>query len=208
MSLFDVIAAGQQGQCFALLSRRFMISEPEAAEAVRGLASAILQPFEAWVQTPRGMAAFLEAMSKAGYERALTSPGIFSNAFERDRGLHLLESFRTVRDIDSHAVACAAEASGLPYRIMLQMLPLVALFVMAALRLKLEQPAREILSRHSLLPLRRSADPFVDLADLIAWEGKGHRHARLASVLGGLFGRHTASATALPAALPLGLAAE
>ena len=198
MGLYDVIAAGHQGRCFALLSRRFMISEPEAAATVQGLLPAVLDSFAAWVETPRGLSDFLEAMSKGGHERALSSPSVFTNHAERDRGLQLLTSFRAVQELDAVHVARAAEASGLPYRVMLQVLPFVALFAYAAMRRQFEQPARDILANRSLFSVRRSADPFMDLADLIEWDAKGHRHGPLAGVLGGIFGRRLVPQTALP----------
>lgn len=204
MGLYDNIAAGHQGQCFALLSRRFMISEPEAAAAVQGLLPAVLGSFAAWVATPRGLSAFLAAMSKGGHERALSSPSFFTNHAERDRGLQLVTSFQSVQELDAALIARAAESSGLPYRVMLQMLPFVALFAYGAMRRQFEEPAREILATRSLFSVRRSADPFMDLADLIEWDSKGHRHGPLAGILGGLFGRRTAP----PGVQPLQVAAE
>ena len=198
MGLYDVIAAGHQGRCFALLSRRFMISEPEAAAAVQGLLPAVLGSFADWVETPRGLSAFLLAMSRGGHERALSSPSVFTNHAERDRGLQLLTSFQSVRELDATLIARAAEASGLPYRVMLQMLPFVALFAYGAMRRQFEQPARDILANRSLFSVRRSADPFMDLADLIEWDVKGHRHGPLAGVLGGIFGRRPAPQSSLP----------
>jgi len=192
MSLFDVIAAGHRGQCFALLARRFLVNEPQAALAVRFLLPAVLPSFEAWVSEPAGLTSFLDAMSRGGYDGALTLPATLSNSFERDRGVQLLELFRSVREIDGADIARAAEASGLTYRVLLQMLPFVALFMMAALRINSQTPLREILIKRLGSRLKTSADPFADLAELVAWEAKGPRHGILASVLDGLFNRQGA----------------
>ena len=58
---------------------------------------------------------------------------------------------------------------------------------MAALRVRSDEPMRQILARRMGPRLRPSADPFAELAGLVAWEAKGHRHGLLASVLDGLF---------------------
>jgi hypothetical protein len=184
--MYDVIAGGYQGRCFAMLARRFMISEYQAAEATRGLLPVIAAPFEAWIESPQGLRDFLAALSRGGYETALTNASILNNQFERDRGQQLLETFRSAREIDGENLARACETSGLPYRTLLQMLPFVVLFVMAAMRSRLEAPVREVLANRLGRSGERSADPFADLADVIAWESKGRRQSVLSGLFGGL----------------------
>jgi len=193
MSLYDVIAAGHRGQCFALMARRFMISEPQAALAVRHLLPVLLPSFEAWISAPGGLASFLEAMERSGYEKALVSPAVLSNHFERDRGLHLLEQFRSVREFDGAAFGQAVAGSGLSYRVLVQMLPYVALFFMGALRTGCEAPLRDVLARRMGSTVKAAANPFAELSQMIAWETKGERHGLLANVLGGLLGNISAA---------------
>jgi hypothetical protein len=184
LALFDVIAAGQNGQCFALMSRRFLISEDQAADAMRGLLRALLPGFEEWISDPEGFGEFLEAMSRGGYQVALSQGSIFSQ-----RGQVLLSKFR--RDL-----VAASRASGVAYPVLVQMLPFAALFLMAAIRAKAEQPMREILVQRLGRPARQTSDPFADLAALVAWEAKGHKAGLLAGVLDGLYRNLVAAAPA------------
>ena len=55
MSLCNIIAAGHQGQCFALVARRFLITEPQAALAIQHLVPALLPSFEAWLSARGGL---------------------------------------------------------------------------------------------------------------------------------------------------------
>jgi hypothetical protein len=183
MGLHDVIAAGHQGQCFALLARRFMISERQAAIAVQRLLPALIEPFDTWVSTPAGLDAFLLSLSKGGHERTLENPAIFSNQFERERGNQLLAQFRAAREIESAEIGRAAIASGVSYRVLLQLMPFVALFMVAGLRATLQQPARDILARRLGAMHAKSPDPFADLAQLVRNDTKGTK----GSTLGGLF---------------------
>ena len=196
MSLYDLIAAGHRGQCFGLLARRFMVSEPQAARAVRFLLPAIMPAFDTWVASPGGLISFLGLMSRGGYDNALSAPAVLSNRFERDRGAHLLETFRSVRKIDDADLARAVEASGLSYRVLVQMLPFVTLFMMGALRISAQQPLREILVRRLGAKMKSSADPFADAASLIAWEAKGPRQGLIAGIFGDLINRRPATALA------------
>ena len=134
MGLHDVIAAGHQGQCFALLARRFMISERQAAIAVQRLLPALAEPFDSWVSTPLGLDAFLMGLSRGGHDRTFENAAIFNNQFERDRGTQLLAQFRQAREIESAEIGRAATASGVSYRVLLQLMPFVALFMVAGLR--------------------------------------------------------------------------
>ena len=145
------------------------------------------------------LGSFLEAMSKGGYERSLTAAAVFNNHFERDRGMQLVEMFRTAQEIDGAALTRAVEGSGLSYRVLLQMLPFTALFLMGSLRIACGEPLREILSRRLGARARPPADPFAELADLVAWEGKGGRLNALAGVLNSVFGQRARQATASPA---------
>ncbi len=197
MSLHDVIAAGFQGQCFALLARRFMISERQAAIAVQRLLPALTRPFEAWVTSPEGLDAFLQAMSRGGHERTLSNPAIFNNQFERDRGQQMLGQFRQVREIDSTEIARAASASGVSYRVLLQLMPYVALFLMAALRSTLEGPAREVLVRRLGTLHAASPDPFADLAELVRADAKGQRGGMLSGLFNSLLARRPPAADAM-----------
>ena len=187
MSVYDLIAAGHRGQCFALLGRRFMISEPQAALAVRHLLPAVFPAFEAWVSAPGGLAAFLDAMNRGGYEQALSTQSVLTNPFERNRGAQLLEQFRSAREIDGASMAVAVDASGLSYRVLLHLLPFVVLLMMAGLRLASQTPLREILNRRTGARLKPGAYPFAELADLVAWEAKGQRPGDLVSMLDRMF---------------------
>ncbi len=196
MSMHDVIAAGHQGQCFALLARRFMISERQAAVAVQRLLPALAQPFEAWVSNPAGLDTFLLGLSKGGHERTLENQAIFSNQFERERGNQLLAQFRQAREIESAEIGRAAIASGVSYRVLLQLLPFVALFMMAGLRATLEQPAREILARRLGPVHANSPDPFADLAQLVRDDNRGVKGSSLGGLFGSLMSRRSPSAGA------------
>ena len=202
MSLYDLIAAGHRGQTFNLLARRFLITEPQAARAVRFLLPAILPGFEAWVSSPGGLSNFLNNMSRGNYQNTLSVPGTFSNHFERDRRQQLLEIFRSAHEVDGADLARAVEGSGVGYRVLMQMLPFVALLLMGALRVKTEQPFRAILNERLGARMKLSADPFADLGDLVAWEAKGHRPSLLANVFEGLFGRQAARPPSRIAANP------
>ena len=183
MGLHDVIAAGHQGQCFGLMARRFMVTEQQAALAVQYLLPALYGPFEAWVSSPEGLDGFLSAMSRGGHDRTLETPTIFSNQFERDRGQAVLGQFRQAQEIDSGDIARAATASGVSYRVLLQVLPFVALLMMAAMRTTLDPSARDILRRRLGPRYGQSADPFADLSELVKADAKGTR----GSAFGGLF---------------------
>ena len=196
MGLHDVIAAGHQGQCFALLARRFMISERQAAVAVQRLLPALSDPFETWVSTPLGLDAFLMGLSRGGHEKTFENPAIFNNQFERDRGNQLLAQFRQVREIESAEIGRAAIASGVSYRVLLQLMPFVALFMMAGLRAMLEQPARDILVRRLGAVHGRTPDPFADLAQLVRDDAKGAKGSTLGGLFGALLNRRPAAATA------------
>ena len=189
MSLYNLIAAGHNGQCFALLARRFMISEPQAARAVQFLIPALLPSFESWLSAPGGVAAYLQLLSRGNYQQALASPTIFSNHFERDRGVHLLETFRAAREIDGADFARAVEGSGVSYRVLSQMAPFVALLMIGALRIKTEAPLRQILGRRLGGRLRPSADIFGDLAEIVVLDAKGPSYGPLSSLLSGLLNR-------------------
>jgi len=193
MGLHDVIAAGHQGQCFALLARRFMITEKQAAAAVQRLLPALSEPFEAWVSTPAGLDAFLSGLSRGGHERTFESPAIFSNQFERDRGNQLLAQFRQAREIESAEIGRAAIASGVSYRVLLQLLPFVALFMIAGLRASLEPPAREILARRMGPVHAKSPDPFADLAQLVRDDVRVSKGATLSGLFGSLLARRPAA---------------
>jgi hypothetical protein len=194
MSLYDVIAAGHRGQCFALIARRFMISEPQAALAVRYLLPAILPSFEAWASSRPGLAAFLDAMSRGDYEKALLSPAVLNNHFERERGLQLLDQFRLARELDDGELAQAVEHSGVTYRVLVQMLPFVTLFMMAGLRISCEKPFRDILAQRFGARRGLPSNPFAELSELVAFEAKGPRQGTLAQVLAGLFSRRDTEA--------------
>ena len=112
MSLYNLIAAGHNGQCFGLLARRFMIGEPQAGRALRLLLPALLPGFEAWIESPGGMLSFLQLLSRGNHQTTLSSPTIFSNHFERDRGVQLIKQFRAAREIDGADFARAVEGSG------------------------------------------------------------------------------------------------
>ena len=193
MSLYDVIAAGHRGQCFGLLARRFMIGEQQAALAVRHLLPVLLPSFEAWASAPGGLPAFLDAMNRGGYEKSLSSPAVFTNHFERDRGIQLLLQFRAAREIDGGDITQAVDGSGVTHRVLVQMLPYVALLLMAGLRATTEAPFRDILARRLGANRIRSPNPFGELADLIDWESKGQHGGMLAGVLDALFGRRGSS---------------
>lgn len=193
MGLHDVIAAGHQGQCFALLARRFMISESQAGVAVQRLLPALTEPFETWVSTPTGLDTFLIGLSRGGHERTFENPTLFSNQFERDRGNQLLAQFRQAREIESAEIGRAAITSGVSYRVLLQLMPFVALFMMAGLRATLEAPAREILSRRLGPAHAKSPDPFADLAQLVRYDAKGSRSPSLGGLFGSLLSRRPAT---------------
>jgi hypothetical protein len=193
MGLHDVIAAGHQGQCFSMLARRFMISEKQAAIAVQRLLPALTEPFEAWVSTPTGLDVFLTGLSRGGHERTLENPALFSNQFERDRGSQLLAQFRQAREIESAEIGRAAMASGVSYRVLLQLMPYVALFLMAALRTTLEPPAREILVRRLGPSHGRSPDPFADLAELVRNDARGHKPGGLGGLFSSLLTRRSST---------------
>jgi hypothetical protein len=196
MGLHDVIAAGHQGQCFALLARRFMIHEKQAAVAVRHLLPALTLPLETWVTSPSGLDAFLQMMSRGRHDDTLVSPTIFNNQFERNRGQQLLALIRQSMEIDGADLARAAEASGLSFRIVLQLMPFVALFLMAALRQTLEQPSRAILARRLGAAHARSPDPFSDLAELVRSESASPRGSMFGGLFGSLLNRRGAEADA------------
>jgi len=166
-----------------------MISEPQAALAIQHLIPALLPSFEAWLSARGGLDAFLDAMSKGGYERSLASAAVFNNHFERDRGMQLVEMFRSAQEIEGAALTRAVEGSGLSYRVLLQMLPFAALLLMGSLRIACDQPLREILSRRLGARAKAPADPFAELADLVSWEAKGGRLNALAGVLNTVFGQ-------------------
>ena len=174
-----------------------MIRESQAAVAVECLLPALATPFEAWVMSPGELIAFLQTLSRGGYEQALSHATIFNNPFERDRGQQLISQFRAAREIDGADLARAADASGLSYRVLLQMLPFVALLMIAALRNTLEQPARDILARRMGKAHGRTADPFADLAELVSAETKGDRGGLFAGMLMGLLGRRQTEAEAI-----------
>jgi hypothetical protein len=178
------------------MSRRFLISENQAADATRGLLRALLPAFEEWISDPEGFGEFLEAMSRGGFQVALSQGSIFSNQFERQRGQVLLTKFRRARELDAQDLIAASRASGVAYPVLVQMLPFAALFLMAAIRAKAEQPMREILVQRLGRPARQSSDPFADLAALVAWEAKGHKAGLLAGVLDGLYPNLVAAAPA------------
>ena len=199
MSLYNLIAAGHNGQCFALLARRFMIGEPQAARGVRMLLPALLPGFEAWIETRSGMTAFLTQLSRGSYHNLLSSPAMFSNHFERERGLQLIETLRSAREIDGADLARAVESSGLNYRVLLQMAPFAALLMLAAIRTASERPMREIVMQRFGERLRPSSDPFADLVELLALEAKSDQHSHFAQLLNGLLSRTTSAPTSISA---------
>lgn len=189
MSLYDVIAAGQNGQCFALLARRYMISEHQVAGVVRRVMDLVLPALDAWVTAPGGLVEFLETMSCGGYRRVLKVPGALNNHVEIDRGLALLRRLRQAREIDAQSLQEIAEATGVTQRILEQMLPVVCLLMMAALHVRSEKQMRDILGGRLGPHLTQSPDPYADLAELVTWEAKGHRAGTLAGMIASLFGR-------------------
>ena len=200
MSLYDIIAAGHQGQCFSLLGRKFLIKEPQAADAVRHLLPAVLPSLDAWVSTADGMAGFLDALSRGGYGQTLRTPTLFCNSAERIQALHLLAQWELARKVDGAAVAEASFATGVPERVLKHMLPWVAVLVMAAIRPGSEVACRAILASRLGTTRKSIVDPFGELLQLIAQEAQGTRQGPMTGLLGKLFGRRENS-TAMPSGL-------
>lgn len=190
MSLYDVIASAQQGQCYANLARRFGVEEDQAADAVYHLIRAMLPGLGAWISTKDGLLELLASFSGDGYEQALLSADAMADRPLRDRGAALVTALKERVPLDPDCIRSAATESGLAAEMLSRLLPYAAVLMMAALRQKADQPMRAVLAR-----LRGSnayaatiRDPAGAMHRLLTGTGQEPAFSPLRRVLGGFLG--------------------
>lgn len=190
MCVYDVVASAQQGACFHNLGRRLQLPEEQTSNAVAALLPAMSSALIAWIGRRDGMIEFLNVLATDDLAAARGNPAFFSDNRQRDKGIALLRKWRDAGGFSSEAVAAQAAQAGLRPDIVAQLLPWLAVLVVAAVQVKAQRPLGWIAS--DMEGGSAGGNPFLFLARHLAGEEEqSQRRPAVRRMLGSLLGINT-----------------